>query len=441
MSGSDARAAPNPRIVWALVAIAFVWRLILAVLTPVPSEDGVTYLWMSQRFAAGDFVTPLSEVFPPLLPLLMAPLAGLEVRGGQLVLAGLGALSVLPIVHVATLVAGQSSQRVVVIAGLLAALPALPARLCAEVYTEPVFGLTLACATSAGLRNRFWVCGVWSGIGFWLRSEAVLLPLAWCLQRPRRAWRSLVPTGLAVLALAAWRAAAGSGFDLLPKLAFNLPKAAISEDAWLSSMIEGTLALPSAWLEAFGIAGVVAVVGMILGRHMRAHRPLLLALGMALIVVVAFAVRRRFLVAWWPLIVAFAVLALLRMRAQCRTLIVAAAVGLGMATGLRTTDRDRLAEREVGAFVRARLAPGERIVTDLTRVLFFAGMRPLPPRHVTADQLIDAARDPAVRFLILGSRRPTAPTVRAALPEFAPTDLPPALADGANARGIEVLTR
>ena len=69
--------APAPvwrcRAVWCVVAAAIVWRWLLAVRTPVPSEDGVSYLWMAQRFAAGDFARGLGEVFPPGFPLLLSP--------------------------------------------------------------------------------------------------------------------------------------------------------------------------------------------------------------------------------------------------------------------------------------------------------------------------------------------------------------------------------
>jgi hypothetical protein len=74
-------------------------------------------------------------------------------------------------------------------------------------------------------------------------------------------------------------------------------------------------------------------------------------------------------------------------------------------------------------------------------VLWFAGQRPLPPRHLTADEIVAQARARGVRFLVLGSNRTTAPAVRAALPEFRLVDLPVEIADLAADRGIEVRTR
>lgn len=453
---------PTARSLCLLVVVALAWRLLLAALTPVPSEDGVSYLWMAQRFAQGDWRAPLAEVFPPLLPLLMAPLSMLElgwphglrlvdaagsfspalsIHGSQCVLSVLGALSVLPIVRLSALLVGGDTRTTWLMAGLLAALPALPARYCGEIYTEPVFALALASAALAGVRGCYWRMGVWAGVGFWLRSEALLLPLAWVALRPRVAWRAALPAVGAVALLALLRGAAGHGFDPLPKLAFNLPKAAVGDDAWGASLWNGVLTLPSAWLEAFGVAGVLALLGLWRCRARLATRPLSLTLVLALVVVVAFAVRRRFLVAWWPLIVPFAAVALAGLGRRWQFGLTGAAVLVGVLAGLRTTDRDRLAEREVGAYLAAELQPGQSAVSDLTRVLYFAGLRPPPPRHLSADEIVAAATSPAVRFVVLGTRRPAAAAVRAALPQFRPAALPADLARLAAARGLEVRER
>ena len=78
----------------------------------------------------------------------------------------------------------------------------------------------------------------------------------------------------------------------------------------------------------------------------------------------------------------------------------------------------------------------------MTRVVYFAGRRPLPPQHFGAEELIELGRDPAVRVIVLGARRPAAPQVEAALAgSFERADLPPDLARGAADRGILVLTR
>jgi len=74
--------------------------------------------------------------------------------------------------------------------------------------------------------------------------------------------------------------------------------------------------------------------------------------------------------------------------------------------------------------------------------VYFAGRRPLPPEPFSAEELIELGSDPAVRVLVLGSRRAAAPVVEAALAEtFEPASLPPDLVRGAADRGILVLTR
>jgi hypothetical protein len=435
---SDARARG---VLAGLLVMAFAWRAVLVWRTPVPSEDGVNYLWMAEQFAAGDFVTPLSEVFPPLLGLLMAPAVGIP-HGGALVIALLGALSIVPMARLSAALAQDRAHAAWFLAALLAAVAGLPARYCAEVYTEPVFHLVIACAALAGVRGRYGQCGVWSGAGFWLRSEAALLPLAFFVCAPRRAWRALVGLAASVLILAVWRACSGSGDVVVPKLAFNWSKSNLGGGNAVHDVGSDLLALPGAWLEAFGVVGVLAIAGAIAWRRDRAAVgqravPLLLALALAVAVIVAFAVRRRFLVAWWPLVLPFGVVALLRFSARWRIVTVAAAVALAAGTGLRTTDASRIAEREVGHFLRANLAPGTTVVTDFTRVRYFAGLRPLPPRAHSAAELVAAARAPSVRYLVLGTERATTPPVLAALPEF--TRLP--VSDRFAARGLAVFAR
>lgn len=446
--------------IWSLLVLALVWRLALAWLTPVPSEDGVSYLWMAERFAAGDLRAPLSEVFPPLLPLLVAaPLWLLRELGiavstfatAQTVLAVLGAATVWPVArlcaawsHVPHATAWLGATW---LGAALLVAPGLAARYCGEVYTEPAFGLCIACAALGAARDRPLAVGLWSGLAFWLRSEAALLPLAYAATAPRGrrlpALVSVAACASAVLALAFWRAAAGHGFALLPKLDFNLPKAAMSTGGWAAGLLE----LPAAYFEAFLVVGAAAVPGAYLARHQPAARTLLLTLAGAAFVIVAFAVRRRFLVAWLPLLLPFATLALgaLGPAVAGRRGVLGAVLGLsfalGIAQGLRTTDTNRLAERDVGQLLATRLRLGDEVVTDLTRVRYFAGLRPLPPRHATRDELLAACRDPRARFLVLGTNRQHTAAVRAAHPEFQPLALPADLAKSAGARGLVVLQR
>lgn len=448
----------SSRALVALCALAaLIWRVTLAQLTPVPSEDGVNYLWMAEQFAAGAWRAPLGEVFPPLLSLLIAgPLwvaqsLALDVSTfalAQVVLAVCGAATVWPVAALCALWQQGDANRArsaALVASLLVALPALAARYCAEVYTEPAFGLCVAHAALALARGRAVTAGLACALAFGLRSEALLLPLAALACAPRRAWRTAAVVGgiagSAVAALAAWRYAAGHGFALLPKLAFNWDKAAVGGDESLPALARGLAALPGAWLEAFLLPGLLALPMLWHRRDRPAARALLLTLAGAVVVVLGFAVRRRFLVAWWPLLVPFAVDALLALPARLRYAALAASLGFGIAVGLRTTDASRLAERDVGQYLATQLRADEEFVTDLTRVRYFAGRRPLPPRHATAAELAAACADPRVRFLILGSNREHAATVRSRCPEFRLAELPAGLATRSAARGIAVLQR
>ncbi len=427
----------------ALVALlAQAWRIVLCARTPVPSEDGVSYLWMGERFAAGDFAAPLGEVFPPLLSLLAAPWIALGVDAWvatQVALALAGAASVWACARLAAALAGDAGQAraFAFAAAWLTAFAALPARFCAEVYTEPLFVLVIALAAHAGVHSRWLVCGVWTGVAFWLRSEALVLPLALACAR-RGAWRALLPAGAAVMLLASLRAWAGHGFDLVPKLSFNWGKSAVGDS--LAALGAGLVDLPGAWFEAFGVAGALALVGFAV-RGTPAARGLRLALLFAVLVVVAFATRRRFLVAWWPLVVTFAGVGLATLPPRARVAVLVAAVALGGVLGLRTTDENRVAEREVGRALAARLAPGEAIVSDLARVLYFAGQRPLPPRHLAPEEVVAMANAANVRFVVLGARRSGFDAVRAGLPGFDSAPLLPDLAELVAARGLAVLAR
>lgn len=448
---STAIARPSRRGVQTTLAwlslLALAWRAVLIALTPVPSEDGVSYLWMAERFAVGDFAAPLGEVFPPLLSLLAAPLiaAGLDAwLAVQSVLALAGAASVWACARLAAALAPDPTRarEFALAAAWLTAFATLPARYCAEVYTEPLFILVVALAAHDAVRQRWLTCGAWAGVAFWLRSEALVLPIALALTR-RGAWRALLPAGGAVVGLALVRGVAGHGFDLVPKLGFNWSKSALGDS--VAALADGLSALPGAWFEAFGVAGGLALAGFALRRG-SAARGLRLALLCAVVVVVAFATRRRFLVAWWPLVVPYAVLGLSVLPGRMRLLALASAVVLGGVLGLRTTSADRVAEREVALALRARLGPGEVIVSDLTRVVYFAGQRPLPPRHFTPDELLALARAANVRFVVLGARREGFEAVRAGLlgldpRAFEPETLPPSLAALAATRGLEVFRR
>jgi hypothetical protein len=417
----NGRAASWPRVAAILLA-ALLLRALAAEWTPLPAQDGVSYLWMAQRFAAGDFAAPLGEVFPPLFPLLVAPWLALGAEpliAAQLVLAFGGTLAVVACARLAG--GGQLRDDAL----LLAATLGLPIRWCGEVYPEPLFLLASAAALDAGLRGAPWRAGLWSGCAFGLRPEGLAIPLALVWAR-RGAWPACVPAALAVALLAAARGLAGHGFDPLPKLAFHAEKLALGDGgdpALLPRLLDNSRLLPAAWLEAFQLVGLLALAGLWLatgarGRALRAT--LLLGLG----AILTFVVRRRFLSAWSAPVLALAYAALERVPPRARDWLVVACLAIGIWTGLRPTGADKLAEREVGEWLATQLAADEAIVSDLPRVVWFAGRRPPPPRHPTAAELAAAARDPKVRFVVLGARRETAREVADGLVGFTPVDPP-----------------
>lgn len=424
-----------------LLALGVAWRSLLAWLTPVPAEDGVNYLWMAVRFAQADAGAALSEVFPPLPSLLFAvPVwLGLEpFRAAQLVLVVAGALAVVPAVRIVESWRPELGR----IAGVFFALAPLPARFAGEVYSEPLFLLLGGAAFLAGLRRRWWLCGALVGAGFQVRPEALLIAATFTLLHWRRALAICALPALAVLGLALLRVQFGSDFELLPKAGFNWSKSALGAGdagAVLTRLGGNLIDVPWLWVEAFAGLGLLAVVG--LARRPR-PAPAVLLLVLAIVVIVAFVPRRRFLVSWTFAVLPLAMLGYdalpRRARVAALLLVVASSIGLG----LRVTAADRLAERDVGAFLGEQLAPSQTLTGDMTRVLYFAGRRPLPPRHFTADEIVAAASAPDVRFVVLGANRPHAAEVEQRLRDaFEVYELPPALRELAAARGIVVLAR
>ncbi|MCA8948982.1 MAG: hypothetical protein KDE27_05735, partial [Planctomycetes bacterium] len=196
---------------------------VLTSLRPVPSEDGVSYLWMASRFAAGDWQGALSMVFPPGFPLLVAPFVALGLapeRAADLVNACAFGATLLPLAAIARRLAPGTPQ-VGLVAAVLFLSGSLLLRVAAEVYSEPTFLLLVASGLLAGQRGRLWLAGGLASAAFWIRPEGLLLALAFTFAAPRSGWRSLPGALLGVAALAALRWGAGHGFDPLPILAFH----------------------------------------------------------------------------------------------------------------------------------------------------------------------------------------------------------------------------
>lgn len=455
-------------LLWLTVA-AVLWRWVLAARTPVPSVDGVTYLWMAQRFAAGDAAAALSEPFSPLWPALLAlPIRlGVEpVLAGKLLGCLLGALTLWPVAAIA--------ERCRSGAGIAAAVLCATARsLClpaAEIYTEPLFALVLAFGVLAGMRQQWWQLGAWSALAFLVRAEGVLLPLAFVTVRG--GYRALLPCGLAVLTFGAWRWSLDLGFDPVPKLAFHEARddlGAARGDLWANLK-----QLPTVYMEAFLLPGALAVLAWLPPRRAGIGRITAL-LGLGLLPMLTFVVRRRFFASWSPLVLALAGVGLIALlerlgagkrqraapegdtgnpaatslprapSARARDAVLAVSCALDLVLGWNgVMDPDRAAERWIGQHLRDRLEPGQTVAGDMTRVLWFADQRPLPTRHFEPEWFVERAHAAEVRFVVLsiGTRRESYARIAAGIADqFVPYTMPPFLRDAAADRGIAVFAR
>jgi len=455
--GAERGLLRGDRALLLLVVAAVCWRWLLAMRTPVPAEDGVNYLWMAQRFAAGDAAAALSEPFSPLWPLLLAlPIAaGAEpFLAGQVLGCIAGGLALLPIAAI-----GERLRRGAGLpAAALCAVSSVFARTAPEVLTEPLFVLVVGIAVACGLAGRWWWLGVGTGLAFWVRPEGVLCALPFVLLWPSRAWRALVGTAAAVALLGAWRWLCGHGFDPVPKLQFHALRTDLGDERgdWLSNL----LAVPPVFLEAFGGAALLAVLSLLPDRERApdadARRQWLvrqrlvpwLLLACAVLPIATFVVRRRFFVAWAPAVLPLAGVTLARvvwLRGRARELLLTAVCALDLWTAWNgTIAADRRAERFVGRYLARVLPPGHTVVGDMTRVLWFAGQRPLPPRHFDAEWFLAAARAPEVEFVVMNERgqRGVFATVEQGLRDaFVRFDLPVSLRAVAEARGVTVFVR
>ena len=194
------------------------------------------------------------------------------------------------------------------------------------------------------------------------------------------------------------------------------------------------LDLPAISLEAFGALGLFAVYGLFFFRP----RPAVWLLVMAVVVICLYIPRWRFLVNWLFAVVPLAAVGVRRLPKPAWW------VGLAIAHNLFWSltggvHSDRIAEPRVATYLRERLQPGHTIAGDMTRVLYFAGQRPLAPRHFDASELIEAGR--GAHYVVLRQRRATTPLVVKGLPDHEVVDLPEPLRGLAAARGMVVLQR
>ncbi len=429
------------RLFPSILALGFLWRLYISWRTPIPSEDGVNYLWMAERFAEGEFALGLSDVFQPLLSLLTAlPIAaGLDpFWSAQLVLCIGGTLAILPLARATEILVPGGGP----CAGCLLAFAPLPTRFCGEVYTEPLFLLFGGMAVWLGLSRRWWHLGLWSGLAFWVRPEALILPIAFALVE-RAAWKAILPCAALVIALAVWRGALGHGFEPVAKFDLILERSVVGDQVSAMSpmpFLQHLLQIPWLCVEAFGPVALLAVWG--LRRRLQGALPLYWAFGLAVIVICAFLPRRRFLVNWLVVVTPIAVSGYHLLPRASRAPLLWAIVVFGLVLSLRTTDPDRIGERRVGEHLASILQPGEEVTGDMTRVIYYAGQRPLVPRRFSVEEVAASALGTTIRYVVLGERRDTTTRVVEQLAaDFELMDLPVEIAASAGDRGILVLRR
>ncbi|MBK8097211.1 MAG: hypothetical protein IPK26_08890 [Planctomycetes bacterium] len=431
--------AQRRQLLWLCVAAAC-WRWVLAMHTPVPAEDGVNYLWMAQQFAAGAWAMPWSEPFPPAWPLLLAvPIAGGAdpITAAAVLNCLLGALAIVPI--------ALTAERLRAGAGLPAAvLAATSPRLAltaAEALSEPLFVAMLATAVLAGVTRRWTWLGVLSGLAFWARPEGAGLPIAFVLAVGFAALRAWPWFLVAVAALAAVRGLAGQGFDPLPILTFHEQR---DDLAGHGDLLANLVAAPGAFAEAFLLAGGFLLLALLPPRAPH-WRELVSALLVGIAGILTFVVRRRFFLSWAPVVFVLGGVGLARLPARWRELLLALAACLDLWVGWHgTIAPDRLAERLVGQTLARRLQPGHAVAGDMTRVLWYAGQRPLPPRHFDAEWLVVQATRQDVQFVVLSakSRRGAAEPVQERLAAtFSRWQPGGELGRQAAARGIVILVR
>lgn len=440
MNDPPAHRTPGPWIAVA-VAAALVWRIVLVLRTPVPSGDGCSYLWIARQFAEDRAALGLSEVFPPGFPLLCAPflaLGGDAWTVGTCVCVAAAALTVWPLVRIADLLRPGAG----VPAAVLWAASSLLARNAAEVFSEPTYLLAMAIGTLCGLRAQWWRVGIWSGIAFWIRPEGLVLAAAFVLLERRRALASLVPAAVAIAGLAGFRWWHGHGFDPLPILAFHTNERDDLPER--GAVFANLMQVPLRWFEAFGAVSLLPLFLFVPAlRGARGVAALVWQIVMQVGAICTFVTRRRFLLSAAVPVIALAGAAAAAMRPRTRGIVLVLLVTFEGVTAWRgVTDADRVAERQVGEYLGRELQPGERIVTDLTRILWFAGQRPLWPRHFRVEELVALAAAPDSRFVALREKHETFPEIEKGIAsDWVRAQLPESLERSVRERGIALFVR
>lgn len=469
-----------PALVCFLLALAI--RLLVAARVFIPGRDGATYLWMAERVAAGDFGASFQTVFPPVYPwttaLVLRALPGIDtVWAGQVAAGGLGALAVFPLWSIARRFAGIEGAW---LACLFYAFGTWFARHPADCMSEGPFYLLVALVVDGLLRGPTMrttvLLGLLVGLAFGTRPEGaglLVVGAPWLWLRDRRAALVLGAVGgLSCLAFAVGYSVYGEGFTLTPKATFNWAVGAgRGEGGGALFYLEHLLRIPGHVFESVGYAATaLAGIGAFarrdriasLRQRLRSDEALLLSL-FALQALVIPLVRStiRFVSAYGMLLLPFAMDGVRWVRARWwpkqvwgKALLVLVAFGPDLARIPVPQREDKTIERDLGAYLRERMQPGELLASaerrarssvdlpfSMCRIEFFVGQQPAPPRPLDPSEVLAMAGDPRTRFCLIAGENPGVTPADVEILGFRPHELPPDLAARAAKRSIAVFER
>lgn len=453
---------------WPLLLLAAVLRAYGCLITPVPGRDGVAYLWVAERVATGEPGALFDSVFHPLYPLLIA--FGLRcgptldpVTVGQLVAAATAAVAILPLWRLTKHLFGR---RAAFATALLYAIGVWFVRHPAECMSEGPFflaatswaALLLGERATRDARPCLSVCAsaLLGGLAFLARPEGAALIVAgtlWLIATgQRRAAVAHAATGTLVCSLLPLgMMVRGHGFTITPKAAFNWDVGAGGSDSALGHYATQWLRWPGDAWEGLGyVAFPLLVYGAIrFGPRRFAHpgTALVLPFLAQLAVVPLLKSHHRFAAGLGVLLLPFAGITLallwrrLRRHGRVTPLLLLALVLASEAKLFFSHPADRTIERVLGRALAARLAPEDTVVSDMPRLVYFAGLPPPPPRRIEPDDLLRLAADPACRYVALKRGRTAITETELDALGFRVIDLPEPAVDHPSRTEILLLSR
>jgi hypothetical protein len=442
---------------WLLFALAVAMRVLGCLLRPIPSRDGVAYLWLAEQWRNGDLGALFDTVFHPLysfaVGLLLRLAPGLDVVvAGQIVAAGSSAIAVLPLYAVTRRLC---DERAATWACVMFAIGAWFVRHPAECLTEGPFHLAvlLWAALLLGERPRAFAAGSAVGAAFLLRPEGAALALAGMLLLARRtSVRAAIAHGIGAVTVAALlplgALATGHGFVLTPKATFNYEVGIGRAASPFGHYLHEFAHMPGDAWEGLGYVVFPLMLGGIVWRWRQGHRldlrewALLLPFLLQCAVFPLLRSNLRFVSGFGVLLLPFAGLAFaaLLQRVRWRWLLVLVLVASEAKLWLGHP-ADRTIERGLGRWLASQMAAADTLASDMPRLWFFAGRRPPPPREILAGDLIGWAREASCRFVALrrGRSKGALPGIAAA--GFAEVELPAELRADPTADEVQLFYR